>query len=696
MTAVLGWLRGLFAVGLLAGFYVVAFALLAADTALVVAMLWLMVEAPTRAGNWSLVIGGSIPAAFALLYGIVTVSRAEQHPPGAVLVHRDEAPGLWRLVEDLARGMRTRPPSRIYLTPEANASVSEEARLLGFAVGERTMHLGVPLLLWLKPMELRAVLCHELGHYAGRHTRFGAITHRGAASLRSTLFRLRMTARSDQAVPGYAWLFQAVIGCYAWLYLRLSLAVRRHQELEADAEAVAAVGPAVTGEALRAVHALGITWAGFVGRYLRPVQRLGFVPEDIFEAFAAMVDDPLVRERMAELREHPVEAGRSPLDSHPPLARRLALIEARRAGEPGVAAEEGPLLPDRTPAARVQRRLLAEAGSPATALPRATWADLAAEAFAIELASLLLEAARGTGVTARPTLGTVLGLLERGEQAELVRRLTDAPEPEEQLAEALYAVTGQALAGAGRARWVLSWTRGYLLDCPQDPGGRLEDLVADAVRDRAGVAALRAELARLGLDVEAPVVLALRTVAAPAGRTTAARATGRAPDLVVEELRRQRKVAKVTMGALVATAVVWGIALVGSDSSQPYPPSYGLVLPTPTFPRYPPDPQYPQGTQYPPEPRFTDPLPVPGFTAPLPTPGLTRLIPLPTPVIPVHLVHDVAPGDTLSGIACRYGTTVEELQELNGMGAGTRLVAGQKLLVPAPWQGSGGRGAGCG
>lgn len=702
MTAVLGWLRGLLAVGLLAGFYVVSFALLAADATLVAMMLWLMFEAPGRAGNWALVVGGSVPAVFALLYGIVTVSRAEEHPPGAVAVRRDEAPALWGLVEDLARQLRTRPPTRIHLTPEANASVSEEARLLGFAVGERTMHLGVPLLMWLKPMELRAVLCHELGHYAGRHTRFGALTHRGAASLRSTLFRLRMTARSEQALPGYAWLFQAVIGGYAWLYLRLSLAVRRRQELEADAEAVAAVGPAVTGEALRAVHALGITWAGFVSRYLRPVQRLGFVPEDVFEAFAAMVDDPLVRERMAELRENPVEAGRSPLDSHPPLARRLALIEARRAGEPGVVVEEGPLLDDRAPVARVQRKMLAASGSPVTALPRATWADLAAEAFAIELASLLLEAARGTGVTARPTLGTVLDLLERGEQAELVRRLTDAPGPEEQLAEALYAVTGQALAGAGRARWVLSWTRGYLLDCPQDPGGRLEDLVAAAARDRAGVAALRAELARLGLDVEAPVVLALRTVAAPAGRTTVPRAAGHASDLVVEELGRQRKVAGVTVGAMVATAVVWVVALVGADPSQPYPRSSGPVPPAATFPRYPP---YPQGTPYAPEPRFTGPLPTPGLSAPpsrpgsgvpLPGPDLTRLIPLPSLVLPVHRLHDVAPGDTLSGIACRYGTSVEQLQEINGMGAGTGLTAGQRLLVPASGRKAGSSGADCG
>jgi Zn-dependent protease with chaperone function len=328
VTTVLGWLRGLFAVGMLAGFYVVAFTLLAADAALVGLTLWGMVEFPSRAGNWSLALAGSIPGG---LRPAVRNRHREPHggtPARRRFLRRADAPGLWRLVEELSGQLRTRPPTRIYLTSQANASVSEDARLLGFAVGERTMNLGVPLLLWLKPEELRAVLCHELGHYAGRHTRFGAITYRGAASLRSTLFRLRMTAQSDQGRVGYAWLYQAAIGAYAWMYLRLSLAVRRRQELEADAEAAAVVGPEVTARALRAVHALGITWAGFESRYLRPVHRLGFVPEDVFEAFAAMMGDPPVRERMAELRAHPVELDRSPLDSHPPLARRLALIEA--------------------------------------------------------------------------------------------------------------------------------------------------------------------------------------------------------------------------------------------------------------------------------------------------------------------------------------------------------------------------------
>ena len=45
-------------------------------------------------------------------------------------------------------------------------------------------------------------------------------------------------------------------------------------------------------------------------------------------------------------------------------------------------------------------------------------------------------------------------------------------------------------------------------------------------------------------------------------------------------------------------------------------------------------------------------------------------------------VHVVRRGETLSGIAARYGTTVADLRDLNGMGSRQSLIrAGQKLQV---------------
>jgi LysM repeat protein len=49
---------------------------------------------------------------------------------------------------------------------------------------------------------------------------------------------------------------------------------------------------------------------------------------------------------------------------------------------------------------------------------------------------------------------------------------------------------------------------------------------------------------------------------------------------------------------------------------------------------------------------------------------------------PVYRVHTVRRGETLTHIARRYGTTVAVLRQINRLGAGNRLRAGQQILVP--------------
>ena len=75
------------------------------------------------------------------------------------------------------------------------------------------------------------------------------------------------------------------------------------------------------------------------------------------------------------------------------------------------------------------------------------------------------------------------------------------------------------------------------------------------------------------------------------------------------------------------------------------------------------------------------PTPTPTPTAePSPTPTAT---PPPTPV-PTPIVHSVQRGETLSGIALRYGVTVAAISEANGITDPNHILVGQKLKIPTP------------
>ncbi|MCB9283311.1 MAG: LysM peptidoglycan-binding domain-containing protein [Lewinellaceae bacterium] len=94
-----------------------------------------------------------------------------------------------------------------------------------------------------------------------------------------------------------------------------------------------------------------------------------------------------------------------------------------------------------------------------------------------------------------------------------------------------------------------------------------------------------------------------------------------------------------------------------------------------------------------PEVEKTPPTPVPVLPPPPPLPIETKPVeeePIPTPPVvippppvidqPAVVYHTVAPGDTLYSLSKRYNTTVQAIQQLNGI-SGTLIVVGQQLRV---------------
>ncbi len=83
--------------------------------------------------------------------------------------------------------------------------------------------------------------------------------------------------------------------------------------------------------------------------------------------------------------------------------------------------------------------------------------------------------------------------------------------------------------------------------------------------------------------------------------------------------------------------------------------------------------------------------PSPGSTVALPPMSTLVVVRVPTPTSiptpmpsPTPIIYVVQPGDTLFGIALKYGVSVSALQEANGITDPTLLQVGQELVIPAP------------
>jgi Zn-dependent protease with chaperone function len=228
----------------------------------------------------------------------------------------EQHPELHALVGRLARRMGVAPPDELQLGPRLNASFGALREGLR---RRRILALGVPLFAALDEAELTAVVAHELGHERGGDVALGAWAHRTRAAL----------ARTLEGLEGSAFWLDLPFRAYGWLFLRVSAAVSRAQELAADAGAAEVAGRAAAWWALRKTAVHGDAWDAYFDLSVCPALERGLrVP--LLEGFARFVAEP---RRSAEVRKALAAAAAqrpSPGDTHPHVSERLRAVDPAR------------------------------------------------------------------------------------------------------------------------------------------------------------------------------------------------------------------------------------------------------------------------------------------------------------------------------------------------------------------------------
>ncbi|KRD43338.1 hypothetical protein ASE38_03510 [Cellulomonas sp. Root930] len=473
-------LRAALSAVLLAGFYVVALAIIVGMGALS----WWAFQSDAEAAAAKL---GFFTAAIAV--GVVValwkVARARPEPDAGPTLTPADAPALWETVRELAAEAGTRAPDDIRLLPDVNAAVSEDTRLLGLVGGTRHLYLGVPLLQTLDVGQLRSVLAHELGHYSHSHTRLGPLTYRGGQAIVATLEQL-----SGNVVGWF-------LRLYARLFFVVSAAVNRRQELEADELSVRIAGRATAQSALRELPVADAAWSFYLHNYLDDAWESGYAPtaHGFFGGFGHLVTARTAE--LAEMRDDAPPAEQSRWDSHPSIAVRVAAMD--RMPDVAVGRDTRPawaLIPGfERHATELAARVVNVEGR-----TQLDWEELTATSLVLSrqrTADIVYRAAARVAGQQRANLGTVLDVVAGGRRAELEK---DLGTEGDQLADLVELLVSQAAVQAGVARWQHSWSGPAQL---VDRDGQVLDLapVARAALQPETADAARARLAEIGVDV---------------------------------------------------------------------------------------------------------------------------------------------------------------------------------------------------
>ena len=477
------------AVALLVGFYVLALG--------IVAFFGWLIYFSLAQGRVNLRILIFAPIViFAILRGVFFVNRVDDVP--GVPVKPEEQPRLWELVRKVAGTMKAEVPDEIVLVPDVNAFVYQHTRFLGLVPGKRVMGVGLGLVSVLHVDQLRGVIAHELGHYAGGDVRVGPLIYRADESLRRTVVHLK---------GGF---LAGVFRNYWKLFARLTFALRRRQELAADRAAVAVAGREAHATALQETGPAGLAYDFFLNQYVAPLLQAGARPDNLYSGFRALLGDRSRKEELARLRDRLSEEKTDPYDSHPALPERLAQLEGLPAGEAlsdTRPAREVLVDPDATEAKVSQWWSLAVTDGAAT---RAVAWDSDAgrvygEGTSLAARELGEAVAAVDGGSAPADMERVLSALEQRRHdeivAQIVPRIDEVPKAErgdvvrDVLTNSLAAFVAVFLVETGRYDWQLSWSGPLQI---RDSAGNVPDLefkAAAAVASSEGVGQLRTWLA---------------------------------------------------------------------------------------------------------------------------------------------------------------------------------------------------------
>ncbi|RYB94589.1 hypothetical protein EUA93_09685 [Nocardioides oleivorans] len=466
-------LRATAAVALLAGILVLAAVLL---VVLVAAIAWVArSDSPGAVLVGVLVVALVGVPAVALVVALVRILRSVPGVPEGLPVSLMAEPELWAVVSKAAEGVGTRAPDEIRLVVDVTAGVTEDSRLLGLGAGTRTLHVGVPLLQTLTRAELVWVLGHELGHHSERHAAMSGLSRRGLVAL-------------VEVVDGFGprHVLGRVARRHLATYTRLVHALWRDQELDADRWAATLGGTQVGIAALRASAVTTSTWQTFARDYGSIGTSAGMVPRGLFSGYASFLSDP-GREPLDADRLIDDEA-RSPFDTHPPTAARIARLEQLVVQDrpEGVTSDDPALLLLVDPSAAIGRVEAHHARREALAPVAWERAVLFGNRRRDEERAVAVVAAADAITTGAVDLSVVLHLVGSGRGPELARALADEAEDAEaaegMLTEAVEALVRTALVSAGHAAHVLRWDR---TDVIVDETGTEVD-VAGLVRGVAG------------------------------------------------------------------------------------------------------------------------------------------------------------------------------------------------------------------
>lgn len=296
-------------------------------------------------------------------------------------ITRAEQPALFEMIDEVVAAVQTKPPRKVFLSHEVNASVFYNSSFWSmFLPVRKNLQIGLGLINSVSVSECKAILAHEFGHFSQRSMKVGSYVYHVNQILYHLLYNndsyLRFAEKVAELHGIIAFFVQAsgyIVNAIRWVLRQMYtmvnknyMALSREMEFHADEVAALVTGPQPLSHSLQRIDLADHAFNSVIGHYNQKIKAAvithNIYPQQVrLMQFLAAENNIPLQNGLPQAHLNKTQYNYSkltikdPWASHPTVEERVQRMEQLNLPQPAV---------DHTPA----RTLLQQAAETETAL----------------------------------------------------------------------------------------------------------------------------------------------------------------------------------------------------------------------------------------------------------------------------------------------------------------------------------------
>ncbi len=279
---------------------------------------------------------------FAVMSAVFKIMFPKPSSAFARIVDINQNPKFKSMLEDLSRQTKTPMPQHVVIDAQSDFSVQQNKIKTndGKILSGKILTISAGLMRFLSIDELRAILAHEFGHFAGKDTTFSKVVQPVYSGSLEAINAMG-SGFLDESSDGMNWMAlpnilpKTILTKYVESFHAINMRISRAREFRSDLIAANVVGKKAFEDGLDKVTIVSQIFNEALSNKDKFMGDFDYNSDNLYISFKTYLNarPDLLEETRTNVRAEELSRGDNPYDSHPSFKSRIKNISECKIGD---------------------------------------------------------------------------------------------------------------------------------------------------------------------------------------------------------------------------------------------------------------------------------------------------------------------------------------------------------------------------